>query len=105
MSKYYVEHRNACCHSCRFHPPELQPLLQDALPLHELFVAVDKHLAARQAAAGSLVMLGQRATQYRAVQKRLLVRFKDRNPAPMAHLDTLLEDTYSQLLEVGEQQG
>ena len=55
--------------------------------------------------AGSLVLLGQRATQYRAVQKRLLVRFKDRNPAPMTHLDTLLEDTYSQLLEVGEQQG
>ena len=65
-------------------------------------MAVDEHLAARHAVAGSLVLLGQRATQYRAVQKRLLVRFKDRNPAPTAHLDTLLEDTYSQLLELGE---
>ena len=39
--------------------------------------------------------------QFRSVQKRLLVRFKERNPAPVAHLDILLQGTYDELLELG----
>ena len=31
------------------------------------------------------------AGQFRLIQKRLLVRFKDRNPAPLKDLDSLLQ--------------
>jgi Bardet-Biedl syndrome 9 protein len=31
--------------------------------------------------------------QFRSIQKRLLLRYKDKNPAPLNHLDSLLEDT------------
>lgn len=42
-------------------------------------------------------MLAQRASQFRAVQLRLLTRFKDKTPAPLTNLDTLLEGTYRQV--------
>jgi hypothetical protein len=41
--------------------------------------------------------MGQRAHQFRSVQKRLLVKFKDKNPQPLQHLDLLLDDTCQQL--------
>jgi Bardet-Biedl syndrome 9 protein len=46
-------------------------------------------------------LLNERAQQYRSIQKRLLVRFKDKNAAPLQHLDFLLEDTFNQLMELG----
>lgn len=42
-------------------------------------------------------MLNQRASQFRAIQRRLLTRFKDKTPSPLANLDTLLEGTYRQV--------
>lgn len=47
-------------------------------------------------------MLAQRASQFRAIQRRLLTRFKDRTPAPLQNLDTLLEGTYRQLIHLAE---
>ena len=43
-------------------------------------------------------LLAQRAQQFRAIQRRLLTRFKDKTPAPLANLDTLLDGTYRQVL-------
>ena len=37
----------------------------------------------------------------RCVQKRLLIRFKEKNPSPVSHLDLLLEGTYEELLALG----
>ena len=42
-------------------------------------------------------MLAQRSQQFRAIQRRLLTRFKDKTPAPLANLDTLLDGTYRQV--------
>lgn len=42
-------------------------------------------------------LLAQRAAQFRTIQKRLLTRFKDKTPAPLQNLDTLLEGTYRQV--------
>ena len=41
--------------------------------------------------------MGQRAAQFRSIQKRLLARFKDKTPTPLTNLDTLLEGTCRQL--------
>ena len=42
-------------------------------------------------------MLAQRAQQFRSIQRRLLTRFKDKTPAPLSNLDTLLDGTYRQV--------
>lgn len=44
--------------------------------------------------------LVQRATQFRAVQRRLLTKFKDKTPTPLTNLDNLLEGTYKQILHI-----
>ncbi|KAK3251108.1 hypothetical protein CYMTET_39543 [Cymbomonas tetramitiformis] len=74
----------------------------EALPLQDFFNLVDAHFAARQTFAKTGEKLGERAHQFRSIQKRLLVRFKDRNPASLTHLDTLLEGTFQQLNELGQ---
>ena len=45
-------------------------------------------------------MLEERAQQFRAIQRRLLTRFKDKTPSPLANLDTLLDGTYRQASSV-----
>ena len=47
-------------------------------------------------------MLEERAQQFRAIERRLLTRFKDKTPAPLSNLDTLLEGTYRQLLALAD---
>lgn len=48
-------------------------------------------------------MMVSQHTRYRVVQKRILLRFKDRtNPAPLANLDTLLSLSYETLQNLTE---
>ena len=96
----------------------------EALPLDDFFILVDAHFAARSAVSASTAMLAERATQFRAVQKRLLMRYKarrspfsaclpqpllrcrrrpgqDKAPQPLAELSALLEGSFRQLQEAG----
>lgn len=77
-------------------------MAQEALPMDELWSCMDRHLAARHAAAAIEARLAQLAHQLRAVQKRMLLRFKDKQPASLAHLDLLIQDTFLQLQDLGE---
>jgi Bardet-Biedl syndrome 9 protein len=52
------------------------------VPLH----IVDRHHAVRLQHAAHNTSLGKRAHQFRAIQKRLLMRFKDKNPVPLVGL-------------------
>jgi len=72
------------------------------LPFQEYFVSIEAHFKARQALAQSQQVLGERAHQFRSIQKRLLVRFKDRNPSPLCNVDLLFEDTYRQLIKMAD---
>mmetsp|Transcript_22638 Transcript_22638/g.70294 ORF Transcript_22638/g.70294 Transcript_22638/m.70294 type:complete len:843 (+) Transcript_22638:343-2871(+) len=74
---------------------------QEALPLQDFFMLIDNHFAERERCTQLKDQLAKRAHQFRSIQKRLLVRFKDRNPAPLSHLDTLLEGTFQQLNRLG----
>eukprot|EP00998_Keelungia_sp_KM082_P012888 NODE_92_length_2703_cov_43.368401_g88_i0.p1 GENE.NODE_92_length_2703_cov_43.368401_g88_i0~~NODE_92_length_2703_cov_43.368401_g88_i0.p1 ORF type:complete len:885 (+),score=212.26 NODE_92_length_2703_cov_43.368401_g88_i0:82-2655(+) len=74
----------------------------DNLPFQEYFQVIDAHFKARQALTASQQSLSERAHQFRSIQKRLLVRFKDRNPSPLANLDLLFEDTYKQLMDISK---
>ena len=77
---------------------------QEAVPLQELYASIDRHWQAQQAVRATEVALADRAQQHRAVQKRLLMRFKDRQPTSLAHLNLLLSETFQQLLQLGADQ-
>ncbi|XP_071550345.1 protein PTHB1 isoform X2 [Panulirus ornatus] len=71
-----------------------------SLPTHELFFEIDAHFMRRKKHRELEGQLVQRATQFRAVQRRLLTKFKDKTPTPLTNLDNLLEGTYKQILQI-----
>ena len=80
-------------------------LYAEPLPLQEFFELIDDHLRCRAELDGYSEQLALRAQQFRVVEKRLLVRLKDRNPAPMQNLELLFEGTYQQVLELADATG
>ncbi|KAF6030431.1 BBS9 [Bugula neritina] len=73
-----------------------------SMPLQEFFETMDAHFEYRIHAVKYKELLEQKALQFRAIQRRLLTRFKDKTPSPLGYLDTLLEGTYRQLLAIAE---
>ena len=67
------------------------------LPLNKLFVLIDEHLLARHRVIDLQNSLSSSATQFRAIQKRLLIKLKDRNPTPLNNLETLLKVAQTQV--------
>ena len=65
-----------------------------SLPLHEYFSEIDGHFQKRQTLRSLQEQLAHSTTQLRAIERRLLSRFKDKTPVPLTNLDTLLEGTY-----------
>lgn len=44
-----------------------------------------------------LIQLG---AQFRLIQKRLISKFKDKNPTPLVNLETLLKDTFAEIMKI-----
>lgn len=76
----------------------LEIFYQEPLPLADFFGAIDTHFMLRRQRLEISAEINDRAHQLRVIQKRLLVRYKDRNPAAIHCLDVLLHGTYDQLL-------
>eukprot|EP00898_Chlorokybus_atmophyticus_P007860 jgi/Chlat1/8075/Chrsp75S07540 len=76
---------------------------EEPLPLQDYFAVVDAHFNARMAMATASKLVDDKSTQLRAIQKRLLVRFRDKTPASLTHLDLLFQGAYEQLSEAIEQ--
>lgn len=74
----------------------------EALPTEEFFGYIAQHLSLRHALLYKTRVLQDRTTQYRMIEKRLLVRFKDKNPTPLHGLEVMLQDTYQQILILGK---
>ena len=74
----------------------------EALPLQEFYSIIDDHFQRRGDLQSASEDLNRAAHQYRVVEKRLLSRFKDRNPAPLDNLDVVSEETYRRLVELCE---
>ncbi|KAH3756623.1 protein PTHB1 [Pelomyxa schiedti] len=72
------------------------------LPLEELFQIVDHHFQCRKAHAEALSHLSNVATQFRVIERRLLIRFRDENAVPLNNLDILLRHTYAALLSAAD---
>nr|XP_023015826.1 protein PTHB1 [Leptinotarsa decemlineata] len=73
-----------------------------ALPSNELVLYVDGHFKKRQRVIELEEYLCQLSSQYRIIQKRLIAKFKMKNPSPLTNLEILLEDTHSDIIEVTE---
>ena len=73
----------------------------DPIPLRDYFSVIEEHFQVRVRLAETESSLNDRAQQFRVIQKRLLVRFKDKNPAPLNNMDILLRVTYQSLQELG----
>jgi Bardet-Biedl syndrome 9 protein len=72
------------------------------LPLSDYFAYIDRHFKSLSEYRHCGEVLERQAQQFRAIQKRLLMRFKDKTPTSLSHLDTLLDGTYLQLMALGE---
>ena len=70
--------------------------------LDYFFTAIDVHHGIRLEINRHLSLLNDRAHQFRMVEKRLLVRFKDKNPSPMGFLGKLMEETHADIEAAGE---
>eukprot|EP00877_Chromochloris_zofingiensis_P007511 jgi/Chrzof1/3012/Cz12g08060.t1 len=75
---------------------------EEQLPLQEFFDVVEQHFIARLSISKLSEQLEERAQQFRSIQKRLLVRFKDKTPAPLNQLDVVMDETYHQLVSLAD---
>ncbi|KAL1781633.1 PTHB1 isoform X1 [Sigmodon hispidus] len=72
------------------------------IPLQEYFELIDHHFELRLNGEKLEGLLSERAVQFRAIQRRLLTRFREKTPAPLQHLDTLLDGTYKQVIALAD---
>jgi len=75
----------------------------EALPLQDVFSLIDEHFNLRKTIREAEAALAELTQQYIVVQKRLLVRFKDKNPAPLNNLDFLLQILNTKILVLAEE--
>lgn len=68
--------------------------------MNELFTLIDEHFQIRGEIEKHKKTLNDRTYQFRVIQKRMLNRFKDKNPSPLNNLDFLLNHTYNQIIEI-----
>ncbi|XP_054673020.1 protein PTHB1 isoform X4 [Grus americana] len=73
-----------------------------SIPLQEYFELIDRHFELRLNGEKFQELLSERAVQFRAIERRLLTRFKDKTPAPLQHLDTLLEGTFREVIALAD---
>lgn len=73
----------------------------DSLPLQDFFMAIDEHYNNRNSVKEKRQTLEQKANEFRVIEKRMLTRFKDRNPTPMNNLDFLMQKCYQDIMELG----
>ena len=74
----------------------------DALPLDHYFSIITAHFNTRVQLNQLMSRLNDLAHQYRMLEKRLLVRYKDRNPTALNGLDILIRETYSKIIRLSE---
>lgn len=72
------------------------------IPLQEYFQLMDHHFELRLNGVKCQELLSERAVQFRAIQRRLLARFKDKTPASLQNLDVLLDGTYRQIMSLAD---
>jgi len=71
------------------------------LPLQDFFMIIDEHFTLRNNLVIDKQDLDLKANEFRVIEKRMLTRFKDRNPTPMNNMDFLLQKSYQGIMDLG----
>ncbi|KAK4875042.1 hypothetical protein RN001_011464 [Aquatica leii] len=75
----------------------------NSLLISELFLFVKEHFDQLQVVKTLQTNLSLLSGQFRAIQKRLISKFKDKNPTPLSNMEMLLEETYVRIINCGTQ--
>lgn len=75
---------------------------QEGLPIDDFRIVIDRHLELRQSLEKHKENLEKCCVQFRAIQKRLLAKFKDKSPTSLENLDVLLDATHRQISLISE---
>ncbi|XP_040575825.1 protein PTHB1 [Lepeophtheirus salmonis] len=70
------------------------------LPLNDYINEIEQHTKKRQDYEKLEHSFAQQSSLFRAIEKRLLNRFKDKTPGQLTSLDTLLESTYRRVQKI-----
>ncbi|KAJ3626277.1 hypothetical protein MTP99_016789 [Tenebrio molitor] len=73
------------------------------LPLIEPLQYVNRHFQSRQKVVLLQDQLTQLSSQFRLIQKRLISKFKVKNPTPLSNLELLLDDTFAEISNLTKQ--
>lgn len=74
----------------------------DNLPLDGYFSIIQDHYSTRQKCQEYLSQMNDLSHQYRMIEKRLLMRFKEKTPSPLGGLDVILKETFMGLTGLGD---
>lgn len=74
----------------------------EELPLKEYFSLIEGLLKEKEKYSKNNKALENLSQQYRLIEKRLLVRFKDKTPTPLSGLDILLDQTFNKIMTESE---
>lgn len=72
----------------------LKLVVRQDLPLKQYYHLIDQHFSKRKALQECMAALEQRAVEFRMLQKRLLLRIKEKTPTSLGYLDMLLNRSY-----------
>ena len=73
------------------------------MALSNLLTGISEHYGLRVRLTELQALLNDNAHQYRVVCKRLLVRFKDKNPSPLGGLEVLARETYEKIMTLSDE--
>ncbi|CAH1104899.1 unnamed protein product [Psylliodes chrysocephalus] len=78
---------------------EFKMLFNSSLPSNEVIAYVKNHFTKRREVFELEDFLDQLSAQFRTIQKRLISKFKVKNPTPLTNLEILIKDTYTEILK------
>ncbi|CAD8199543.1 unnamed protein product [Paramecium pentaurelia] len=70
------------------------------VPLKDIFGVIDEHFTLKLSLKEYEKDLEQKATEFRAIQKKILQRFKENNPASVESMNSLLELCFQQFIQL-----
>ncbi|KAL1498065.1 hypothetical protein ABEB36_008922 [Hypothenemus hampei] len=82
------------------HYPNVKISFNSSLPGNEILVFVQKHFKTQQKVKEFQNLLLLFSTQFRLIQKRLISKYRTKTPISLKFLELLLNDTYSDILDV-----
>lgn len=82
--------------------PDLELVYQENLPTEDFRAIIDQHLELRYKIENQKELLEKSCSQFRAVQKQMLIKFKDKSPNSLDNMDALLDATYKQIVTLSD---